>query len=73
MRRVLVTGASGFLGRAVVRRLAAGGDAVVALGRTEVPEAENRPVDLTDAAAVRAALAPGDFDALVHLAGPAPK
>lgn len=73
MRRVLVTGASGFLGQAVVRRLAAGGDAVVALGRTAVAKVENRAVDLTDPAAVRAALAAGDFDALVHLAGPAPK
>jgi UDP-glucose 4-epimerase len=67
--RVLVTGASGFLGRAAVRRI----PGAIALGRTEVPGVPFRACDLEDPASVRAALASGDFDAVVHLAGPAPK
>jgi UDP-glucose 4-epimerase len=71
MKRVLVTGGTGFLGRAVVARLGAG--RVLAVGRNPVAGAENRAADLLDPASVRAALAPGDYDAVVHLAGPAPK
>lgn len=57
--RSAVAGASGFVGRALVARLAADGHEVVALSRrgTAVAGAEARAVDVGDAAAVEAALA----------------
>jgi dihydroflavonol-4-reductase len=69
---VLVTGATGFLGAAVVRRLAEAGHRVRMVGRT-VPEAsllalgEFQPLDLQAKGAIRPALA--GMDALLHLAG----
>lgn len=76
--RVLVTGATGFLGRPVVARLAAEGARVTALARS--PEAADLPegverlsADLGSAASARAALAPWRWDAVVNLAGPVPK
>jgi predicted dehydrogenase/nucleoside-diphosphate-sugar epimerase len=42
-RRILVTGASGVLGRALVQRLCAGGDAVRVLVRRPAPELERLP------------------------------
>jgi GDP-4-dehydro-6-deoxy-D-mannose reductase len=60
--RVLVTGASGFAGRWLVRELAAGGhDVVAAEGRADL--------DVTDAPAVSALVAGAGADAVAHLAG----
>jgi nucleoside-diphosphate-sugar epimerase len=74
VNRVLVTGASGRLGRATLRLLAAHDIAVTALDRVEVQDA---PVDrmilgeVTDPATVRGALE--GADAVIHLAAiPAP-
>jgi nucleoside-diphosphate-sugar epimerase len=60
--KVLVTGATGFLGKALARRLRARGDAVTALGRSAVGLAALQTegmhalsIDLADAPAVRAA------------------
>lgn len=71
VKRVAVTGASGFVGRAVVRRLARAGFEVVALVR--VPgakiEAASRTVAVGDLRApTRLAAALSGCDAVVHLA-----
>jgi dihydroflavonol-4-reductase len=69
MSRVLVTGATGFLGRHLVSQLHAAGHEVAALCRGEVdlPGAEIRKGDVLDAASVRAA-AEG-CSAVFHCAG----
>jgi dihydroflavonol-4-reductase len=71
--RVAVTGATGFIGSAVVRALAARGARVVAVTEPGADDAglagldyEQRVTDLRDAAAVRAALAGARF--VFHLA-----
>ena len=69
---VLVTGASGFLGSAVVPRLVEAGHRVRMVGRTPPDPAlaalgEFHPVDLEEPASLRPALA--GMDALLHLAG----
>jgi len=70
--RALVTGAGGFLGAALVRALAARGDAVRALVRAPAPALDLPGVevvqgDVTDAAALRGAVA--GCDLVFHLAG----
>jgi nucleoside-diphosphate-sugar epimerase len=69
--KVLVTGATGFLGQYVVERLLARGDAVRGLCRSPAPELERFGVevlhgDITDRAAVVAACR--GVDAVVHTA-----
>jgi nucleoside-diphosphate-sugar epimerase len=66
-----VTGASGFIGRALVARLRASGCTVVALGRTGslLPEdTQHVRVDAFAPAALRAALHGRTFEILIHLA-----
>ncbi|QYC38534.1 NAD dependent epimerase/dehydratase family protein [Nonomuraea coxensis DSM 45129] len=72
--RVLVIGATGYIGAAVVERLAAGGHEVTAYVRPAADGARRVPAaagerygDLSDPATLRAALESGDgFDAVVH-------
>src|SRR5688572_6092146 len=67
--RVFLTGASGFLGRAITEALSARGNAVVGLSRSgHAPRgAEAVTGDLSQPGDWQAALA--DCDAVVHLAG----
>ncbi len=74
-RRVLVTGASGFLGRAVVGRLLETGWSVDAVtsGNSPDPDVEHealrwREADLLDGAAIEALLSGADAPFLIHLA-----
>ncbi len=69
--RALVTGGGGFLGGAIVRRLAARGDEVIALGRSRYPEVEALGVstiqaDVRDADAMRRAC--HGIDTVFHVA-----
>jgi GDP-4-dehydro-6-deoxy-D-mannose reductase len=69
--RILVTGASGFLGRHLVTRLAAAGAHTTALCLERgplPPEVEFVHADVRDRAAVAAAVARAAPDAIVHLA-----
>lgn len=68
--RILVTGAGGLIGRALVRDLVARGFSVGAMGRAGVgpPGAQSFAVASYDVAAVTAALAGARFDVVVHLA-----
>jgi nucleoside-diphosphate-sugar epimerase len=67
-RRIAVTGAAGFIGRAVCERLLADGDAVVGLDRAPIDLAgvEPRRCDVTDPRSVAAAL--DGCDGVVHAA-----
>jgi len=71
-KRVVITGANGTLGRAVVARAEQSGASVVRLDITfgdSVPEGA-RTVDLADLASVQACFAAiGDFDAVLNIAG----
>lgn len=71
MQRVLVTGASGFIGRRLVQSLAGEGVSVVALARNEIPGlpagARTFRGDLTDATSIAGAAT--DCDTIIHLAG----
>ncbi|MEA2694385.1 MAG: short chain dehydrogenase, partial [Acidobacteriota bacterium] len=83
--RVLITGASGALGRSVVARFLAAGERLLAVGTDETALSELAPLapsdalslrraDLTDSASVArlfadAESASGVFPAVVHLVG----
>jgi nucleoside-diphosphate-sugar epimerase len=74
MRKVLVTGGTGFLGQHLARRLAASGDAVTVVGRNrklgqsiEGDRIRFCALDLEDGPAVASALA--GHDLIVHAAG----
>lgn len=71
-RRILLTGASGFLGQAAARHWLAQGIEVVSLGRSAPPGCRHVPADLARPGSLRAALdglcAEPRCDALVHLA-----
>ncbi len=76
--RVLVTGASGFLGRRVAQLLVGGGDDVVSIGRSALhpdsPVRTHLVADLADPAQVEhAAGKSGDVDSIIHLAALVPK
>ncbi len=69
--KVLVTGASGFVGRAVCAELSQRGHDVVAYVRRPGSEPDGTRAalgDLTDAEALRAALSSERPDGVVHLA-----
>jgi NAD(P)-dependent dehydrogenase (short-subunit alcohol dehydrogenase family) len=72
---VVITGAAGGIGTALVQRFAAGGDRVVALGRSadslaQLAQAEPVVCDVTDERSVSAAFADiGAVDVLVNNAG----
>lgn len=73
-KTVMVTGASGFLGAALLPVLAAAGCEVVCLGRrppADLPASRARHVraDLLDAASLTAALREARPDIVIHLAG----
>ncbi len=66
-RRILVTGAGGFVGRVAVTALGAEGYEVVATGRR--PSSSVQELDVTDADACREAVAKARPDGVLHLAG----
>jgi len=69
MNKVLVTGATGYVGREVVRQLLDLGKEVTALGRTRPDEAiPFIQADLTDAVGLERALAGQSFDCIMHIA-----
>ncbi len=77
--RVLLTGASGYLGRRVAELVAAGGHDLLSLGRSGPDPSDPRTgqfigVDLTDARQIRrAAQDAGEVDSIIHLAALVPK
>lgn len=76
--RILVTGATGFLGRPLIERLVSDGAQVTALSRkvrgAHLPAAvEPIAADLTSPLEAAAVLSPWRWDAVVNLAGPVTK
>jgi nucleoside-diphosphate-sugar epimerase len=69
---VLVAGASGYFGGALVPQLVAAGHRVTSVGR-EAKGDDAIAVDLRDREATRRALGEWRWDAVINLAGPAPK
>src|SRR5688500_1414124 len=73
MSRFLVTGATGFLGRHLVRSLLDHGDEVVALVRkrdAELPSEVKQAIgDVLDRASLEKALGDGAYDGVFHAAG----
>lgn len=70
-RRVLLTGASGFLGQQVARQAFAAGVALHTLGRRLGPtEAVHHHADLTDPSAVAEAVRQARPEAVIHCAAP---
>ena len=68
MAKILVTGASGFVGRAIADDLRTRGHTVVGTVHSRPGHADDVVVDVRDPDAF-GAIAPGDFDVLVHSAG----
>ena len=67
--KTLVTGATGYVGREVVRQLLEGGEEVTGLGRTvPVGKLPFIQADLTDNDGLRRALADRAFDCIIHTA-----
>lgn len=72
--KVLVTGANGFVGRSVIKRLLADGDSVIAAvgpgapGGSAAPNVTTVPLDLANDVSLRACTA-APVDAVIHLAG----
>lgn len=67
-QRILLAGATGYIGRAVARALARRGHSVVALVRAPdegLEACEQRSVDVTNAQVLEKALADSDFDAVI--------
>lgn len=73
--RVLVTGATGFIGSHIVEKLLLEGYEVLAAGGSRLPSIQDRPglipqsVDISNRPDVRKLEQFGDFDAVVHCAG----
>ncbi len=69
MKKVLVTGAAGFVGGELVKQLEEKGVEVVGLGRSKPPEnGQFIRADITDAAALDDAVKDYSFDTIMHLA-----
>ncbi len=69
--RVLITGASGFLGSRIARRFAAAGHTVLATSRRVTPQLEQElglPVQPLDLLAAAPLVLPADLDLVVHTA-----
>ncbi|WP_207540335.1 GDP-mannose 4,6-dehydratase [Sabulicella rubraurantiaca] len=69
MRTALVTGATGFIGRHLVRRLREGGWRVVATGGPDTPAGEAVALDIRDRESLLALIRAKEPDVIHHLAG----